>query len=30
MIGGIAIGLCECFVSAIGLSAWKDAVTLRS
>ena len=27
MIGGIAIGLCECFVSAIGLSAWKDAVT---
>ena len=25
MIGGIAIGLCECFVSAIGLSAWKDA-----
>ncbi len=26
-IGGIAIGLCECFVSAIGLSAWKDAVT---
>ena len=27
MVGGIAIGLCECFVSAIGLSAWKDAVT---
>ena len=27
MIGGIAIGLCECFVSAIGLSAWQDAVT---
>ena len=27
MIGGIAIGLCECFISAIGLSAWKDAVT---
>ena len=27
MIGGIVIGLCECFVSAIGLSAWKDAVT---
>ena len=27
VIGGIAIGLCECFVSAIGLSAWKDAVT---
>ena len=27
MIGGIAIGLCECFDSAIGLSAWKDAVT---
>jgi branched-chain amino acid transport system permease protein len=27
MIGGIAIGLCECFFSAIGLSAWKDAVT---
>ena len=27
MVGGIVIGLCECFVSAIGLSAWKDAVT---
>ena len=27
MIGGIAIGLCESFVSAIGLSAWRDAVT---
>ena len=27
MVGGIAIGLCECLVSAIGLSAWKDAVT---
>ena len=27
MIGGIAIGLCESFVSAIGLSDWKDAVT---
>ena len=27
MFGGIVIGLCECFVSAIGLSAWKDAVT---
>ena len=26
MIGGIAIGLCECFASAIGLSLWKDAV----
>ena len=25
--GGSVIGLCECFVSAIGLSAWKDAVT---
>ena len=25
-IGGIVIGLCECFVSAIGLSG-KDAVT---
>ena len=25
MVGGIVIGLC--FVSAIGLSAWKDAVT---
>ncbi len=27
MLGGIAIGLCESFVTAIGLSAWKDAVT---
>ena len=27
MVGGSVIGLCECFVSAIGLSAWKDAVT---
>ena len=27
MIGGITIGLCESFVSAIGLSAWRDAVT---
>lgn len=28
MVGGIVIGLCECFVSAIdALSAWKDAVT---
>ncbi len=27
VVGGIAIGLCECFVSAIGLSAWRDAVT---
>ena len=26
MIGGIVIGLCECFASAIGLSLWKDAV----
>ena len=27
MIGGLAIGVCESFVSAIGLSAWRDAVT---
>ncbi len=27
MIGGIAIGLSEAFFTAIGLSAWKDAVT---
>ena len=27
MVGGIVIGLCECLVSDIGLSAWKDAVT---
>ena len=27
MLGGVLLGLCECFVSAIGLSAWKDAVT---
>ena len=26
MIGGLVIGVCECFVSAIGLSVWKDAV----
>lgn len=26
MIGGIVIGLCECLVSAVGLSVWKDAV----
>lgn len=26
MIGGIVIGLCECFAAAIGLSLWKDAV----
>jgi branched-chain amino acid transport system permease protein len=26
MIGGIVIGLCECLVSALGLSVWKDAV----
>ena len=26
MVGGIVIGLCECFASAIGLSLWKDAV----
>ena len=27
MIGGLAIGVCESMVSAIGLSAWRDAVT---
>ena len=26
MVGGVAIGIAECFVSAIGLSVWKDAV----
>ena len=26
MVGGFAIGIAECFVSAIGLSVWKDAV----
>lgn len=25
MIGGLAIGVCECLVSAAGLSVWKDA-----
>lgn len=25
MIGGLAIGVCECLVSAVGLSVWKDA-----
>ena len=27
MIGGLAIGVCERLVSAVGLSAWRDAVT---
>ena len=27
MIGGLAIGVCESLVSAVGLSAWRDAVT---
>ena len=26
MVGGFAIGLAEAFVSAVGLSAWKDGV----
>ena len=30
MIGGIAIGLCECFVSAIGLSAGRTPSRLPS
>ena len=29
MIGGIAIGLCECFVSAIGLSAGRTLLHLQ-
>lgn len=27
MVGGLVIGVCESMVSAIGFSAWKDAVT---
>ena len=27
MIGGLAIGVCESLVSAVGLSAWRDAAT---
>ena len=27
MIGGLAIGVCESMVSAVGLSAWRDAAT---